>query len=285
MFELFRIIFYYPFINLLNFFIWLVPGHNVVWGIILLTLVVRFLLLLPSKRAAQAQRKMMELQPLIEELKSEYGDDKQGLAAAQMELFKKNKINPFGSCVPLLIQFPILIVLYHAILDGIHNPSHLYTWLPRPDSIDTTLFGIELTKADPTLILPLIAAVLQYFQMRLTLPKQLKTASGEPNPGVMAQRQMMYVLPAITLFISLRLPAGVPIYWAVTTLFSIIQQKGVNKEKLKLEGVSKVIADAERKHPEHAVKSTPEVKKLLAAEESSTKKGVTVTVRRKGVKK
>ncbi len=109
MLSLLETIFYYPFVNLLIFIIKLTPGHYAAIGIIVLTLIVRFILILPSKRAAQAQRKLSQLQPLIDELKEEYPDDKQGLAVAQMELYKKNKINPFASCGLALIQLPILL--------------------------------------------------------------------------------------------------------------------------------------------------------------------------------
>ena len=311
MIELLKVIIYYPFINLLTFFIWLVHGHSAAVGIILLTLLVRIVLIIPSKRAAQAQRKLAQLQPLMEELKAEYSDDKQGMAVAQMDLYKKNGINPFGSCIPVLIQFPVLIVLYRAILNGLtpHN-VHVYSWVPQPSTINTNFFGIDLLHPDiftlhlgssaigiPS-ILPLLAALTQYAYMKMvTPPGKIALMEGvevKSDPNVMIQRQMGYILPIITLLIARGLPAGIALYWIVTTLFSIWQQQQVNKEKYRLSGVEKAITTADALHPDHKVehhqieggpKQLPSPvrvdSKAKKVESTSTKKGVSVTVRKK----
>lgn len=270
---------YYPFQNIIAFFVWLAPGHNAIWGIVALTLIVRFVLLVPSKRAAQAQRKMMKLQPMLEELKAEYGDDKQGLAMAQMELYKKNDINPFSSCLPILIQFPILIILYEAILHGLSLENlHLYDWLPRPPFIDTNFLGLDLVRPDRFYVLPVLAALLQYVQVRMTMPQIPKEVGQQPDPAQMIQRQSMYFFPVVTLIAALSFPAGVVIYWVVSTIFSIVQQYFVNKENLRLKGVEQAIKEGERRHPENKA-AFERVKKVV---EKSDKNGVTVTVRRKG---
>ena len=271
---------YYPFQNIIAFFVWLVPGHNAVWGIIALTLIVRFILLVPSRNAAQSQRKMQELQPLLEELKAEYGDDKQGLAAAQMDLYKKNEISPFSSCLPILIQFPVLIILYRAILQGL-NPStaHLYAWLPRPPFIATHFLGINLLAYDHTFILPILAAVLQFVQVRMTMPAIPKEIKSEPDPAQTIQKQTMYFFPLVTLFAAIRFPAGAVVYWVVSTLFGIVQQYFVNKENLRLKGVNEAISQADQTHPENHAKFE-RVKEVI--EKKSGKDGVSVTVRKKG---
>lgn len=291
--EFIKIILYYPFINLLTFYIWLVPGHHVVWGVILLTLTVRMLLLIPSKRQAQSQRKIQQLNPLLEELKKEYKDDREGLARAQMELYKKNNINPFGSCGLALIQLPILIILYYAILRGIGADSpHIYAWIPRPTDIETVLFGIDLLKPDRTFIIPAIAAVLQYVQMQLTLPAHMrvwtskeekaKHANTKPDAAMAMQKNMAIFFPVLTLLIAGQFPGAVAVYWVVSTAFSIVQQFYVNKERMSLAGVETALEEAEEVHPEAA----PSQKKKAAviAETTATKKGVTVKVRRKGNK-
>src|ERR1044072_309292 len=160
--NIFNVLLYYPLLYLPTFFIWATPCHFAAVGIILLTLVVRFILIIPSKRAAQAQRKMTQLAPLLEDLKKEYGDDKQGMAVAQMDLYKKNNINPFSSCGLALVQLPVLYLLFRAIRDGLalDNP-HIYNWMPHLNSIDTNLFGINLLSLDHTYILPILAAALQ----------------------------------------------------------------------------------------------------------------------------
>jgi YidC/Oxa1 family membrane protein insertase len=312
MFDVLRAIFYYPFINLLTFFIWATPGHYAAVGIIGLTLVVRFILILPSKRAAQAQRKMAQMQPLMDELKKEYADDRQGMANAQMELYKKNNINPFGSCIPLLIQFPVLLILYRAILNGLtpHNP-HIYSWIPQPDFINSNLFGINLLKPDVfnlhvgainvalPAILPFLAAGTQFIQMKMVTPApRPASATGEADPTQAIQQQTLLLLPLLTLYIARGFPAGISLYWIVTTLFSIAQQRQVNKEKLKLQGIDAALKEVDVLHPDHAPRQLPAgaVSKVVEpvgispvigqkvqkpAGDTSVKKGVSVTVRKK----
>jgi len=289
MIELIKVLIYYPFLNILNFFTWLIPGHNAVWGIIFLTLLVRLILIIPTRRAAQGQRRLAQLQPLMEELKKEYGDDKQGLANAQMELYRKNKINPFASCGFALIQIPLLYLLYFSILHGLTaNNPHLYSWLPRPPYINLSLFGMDLTKPNifhiGSVALPGIlaigAAVVQFIQMRMVMPaREAGTAS---DPSVAMQQQTMYIFPLLTLAIAYRLPAGAAVYWIVNTLCSIFQQRNVNKEKFELTGVKKAVEVAEKAHPERAnVKKDKEIIKELGDSSTTVEKGVSVTVRRK----
>jgi YidC/Oxa1 family membrane protein insertase len=276
--EFIKTILYYPFINILTLISDYVPGHNVLWGVIGLTLLVRFILLIPSKRAAQAQRKLSQLQPMMEELKAEYGNDRQGLAQAQMDLYKQNNINPFASCLPALIQLPILIILYQAILHGLTNSDQfLYSWVPRPDNLQTTLLGINLLQSDKTFIFPAIAAILQYVQIRMTMPNVPKVEGSEPDATQLMQRQTMYILPLFTLFFAHSFPAAIAVYWIVTTAFTIVQQYYVNKENLKLTGVAKALKEGDAKHPENHA----QFEKVKDIVEKTEKKGVSVTVRRK----
>jgi YidC/Oxa1 family membrane protein insertase len=278
--ELFNILIYYPLINLLTFLIWLTPGHYAASGIILLTLLVRFILLIPSKRAAQTQRRMQQLAPLIAELKVEYGDDKQGLAVAQMDLYKKNGVNPFGNCVTLLIQLPILITLYSAIRNGLTaNNPHIYQWLSQPTFIDPNFFGISLLNPDPTYLIPVVAAIAQYIQIKMTLPAPALATAGTQDPAVATQRMMLYLIPILTVAFASSLPAGVALYWVVTTLFGIVQQAMVNREKYSIEGVGEALKVADVEHPEHKPRTEKVLKQI--AEETSTKKGVTVKVRKR----
>jgi YidC/Oxa1 family membrane protein insertase len=273
-------IIYYPFLNLLAFFIWLSPGHYAAVGIILLTIVVRIILLVPSQRALQAQRKISQIQPLMEDLKVEYANDKQGLAVAQMDLYKKNDINPFSSCLLTLVQFPVLIILYHTIRDGLSvSAPHIYAWVPRAPFINTDFFGINLLNPDHTYILPILAALLQFAQVYLTTAKQPKPKPGAAvDPSQAMTKNMMFVFPLLTFWIAYRLPSALALYWSVTTIFGIVQQYFVNKQKFNISGVEKVLKEADAKHPEHH-RSKEEAKEILEA--TSSKKGVNVTVRRK----
>lgn len=293
--EFLNAIAYYPFINLLIFFTWLIPGHNAAWGIILLTLLVRFILLIPSRKATEAQRKMNALNPLIEELKKKHAGDQQGLAKAQMQLYKDNNINPLGSCLPSLIQLPFLWILYKAILHGFDVSSpYLYSWLPTPDFINTSLFGIDLLKPDRFFVLPILAAALQFVSMYMMLPPKAKGDSQEAQMANM-QRNMLFIFPFMTLFITLKLPAGAALYWVVTTLFSIVQQYFVLRERLKIKGLDtlekmsheegkafdKDLAKLEGHTESSSTGSNSPVKAEKIIKESTEKKGVKVVVRKK----
>jgi YidC/Oxa1 family membrane protein insertase len=281
MLELLRILFYYPFLNLLTFFVWLVPGHNVAWGIILLTLTVRVLLLVPYKKQLEGQRKLQAIQPLINKVREEHKEDKNAAAMAQMQLMKENNVNPFASCLLTLVQLPVLIILYHAIVNGISgSTADLYTWLPRPDSINTIFLGIDLLKADPFYVLPIIAAVLQFFQMKMAMPPKDETSSPEMQQFMAVQRNMLYIFPFMTLYISAQFPAGVALYWVVSTVFGIAQQYYVNKQKLQIKGVEHLHLG------EGAETKKPSVKKKNLVQQTSQDKktGTKVTVRRKSTK-
>lgn len=286
--ELLKILLYYPFINLLTFYVWLVPGHNIVWGVILLTITIRLLLLIPSKKQAQSQRKVQQIMPLLEELKKEYGSDREGLARAQMELYKKNGISPFGSCGLVLIQLPILLILYYAILRGINVDSpHIYSWIPRPTEIQTALFGIDLLRPDRTFIIPLIAAALQFIQTQLTLPDHARAifkkkgteAPAKLDTNLQLQRNMSLIFPFLTLIVAGKLPGAVAVYWVISTAFSIGQQYFVNREKFNIAGVETALGTAADEHPE--AKRTKKAVNEILAETRDTKKGVTVRVRKK----
>ena len=94
----------------------MIPGHNLGWAIILLTLIIKLILLAPNQKALKAQKQMQKIQPQLDALKKKYANDQQKLAAETMEIWKKYKINPMSSCLPMLIQFPILIALFILLL-------------------------------------------------------------------------------------------------------------------------------------------------------------------------
>jgi YidC/Oxa1 family membrane protein insertase len=279
MINLLTQIFYVPFLNLLTFIIWSTPGHYAAVGIIVLTLLVRVSLISPSRKAAQAQRKMAQLQPLLNDLKVEYADDKQGLATAQMELYKKNNISPFSSCGQSIIQLVVLVILYHAIRDGlvIHNPN-IYSWMPKLDSVNNMFFGIDLLKPDKYLILPILASIVQFAQIYLTMPHTKKVPGVAVDPTQAMTQNTLYITSLFPILIGRTLPAAIALYWVVGTLFMVVQQYIVNKDKFELAGVKEVMKEADKEHPGYH-RSKASEKEIM--EETSVKKGVSVTVRRK----
>jgi YidC/Oxa1 family membrane protein insertase len=223
-------ILYQPLFNALIFLVWLMPWHSVGLAIIVLTVVVRIILLPSSLNAARQQKRMRDLQPQIQKLQDKHKDDKQAQSQALMEFYRKEKINPLGSCLPLLIQFPILIVLYYVFIHGLNFDSFnlLYSFTPRPDVMNTMFLGIDLAKPERW-ILPVLAGVLQFIQGWQITPHTKAQEGGEM--ANMISKQMLYLMPVFTIFIAGRFPAALPLYWIITTLFAIGQQWWVFREK------------------------------------------------------
>lgn len=228
-----------PLLNLLFAFYALIPGHDFGVAVILLTAVIRLALWPLAKKQLIGQREMSKIQPEANRLKEKYGSDPQKYQAAVMELYKEKEINPFSSCFLLLIQLPFLFALFYvfnkfqspAFVD-LTNPngilSQIYPFLKNMDAvkatlsgmtkIDTTLFGI-IDLAKPYIPLAIAAAALQFVQTKMITPKK-----QEGDAASAMTSQMTYLFPILTVVIAYNLPAALPLYWSVTTLFAILQQ-------------------------------------------------------------
>ncbi|MEK7184470.1 MAG: YidC/Oxa1 family membrane protein insertase [Patescibacteria group bacterium] len=231
--ELLTTVFYQPFYNLLFFLISVLPGESLGLGIIALTFLVRLLLLPTSAQAVRAQRELQALQPEIDALRTTYKDQPEELNKKIFALYQEHKVNPLGSCLPLLIQLPILLILYRVFISGI-NGEHLdllYSFVPAPEHLQTLFLGVDLHT--PSILLAVLSGALQFIQTWQLMRKQPKPAAAvtdvkkEPTAEettARISRSMAYIMPLLTIYIGTRFPAGLAIYWIVTTLFSIVQQ-------------------------------------------------------------
>ncbi|MDD2758598.1 MAG: membrane protein insertase YidC, partial [Patescibacteria group bacterium] len=142
--NLFHTILYQP---IFNFFVGLyniIPGHDVGLVIIIITILVRVIVYPLTSSSIRAQKSMQDLQPKIEAVKKEFAADQQKQAAALMQLYKDNKVNPFASCLPLLIQLPVLIALYMVMRDGLMADkfsTELYSFVTNPGKLNAISFG------------------------------------------------------------------------------------------------------------------------------------------------
>ncbi|MBM2820674.1 MAG: rane protein insertase, YidC/Oxa1 family, preprotein translocase subunit YidC [Candidatus Berkelbacteria bacterium] len=272
-----KAILYRPLYNALIFLVWFIPGHNVAWAIIILTVVVRLALLPPSLKANRSQIRMHHLQPEMRKLQEKYKDDKQAQSKALMEFYKKHKVSPWGSCLPLLIQLPILIVLYYVFINGLSMERFdlLYAFTPRPEVINTIWLGIDLAKPDK-FIFPIIAGAMQFIQ-GWQMQSQFKPSPTSQGKGAdmqgMLSKQMLYIMPVFTVIISMSLPAALPLYWILTTIFGIFVWWWAEKTTPKIE-----ISDEKLEISDKQGAWTKEKKEEI---HKSTKHGVEVTVRRK----
>ena len=227
MLELYHQFIYNPLLNLLVWGYNSLPGHDIGVVIVVLTILVRLLLAPTMHKQIKSQHAIARLQPKLEELKEKHKDNKEAQARAVMDLYKEHNVNPFASCLPLLLQLPILIALYQVFNKALHgNLDGLYRVVYNPGVIDPMFLGV-VNLANPNIILAILAGGLQFWQARMMQAKS--TTKPTDASAQMIQMQTMYLLPLVSIFIAWRLPAGLPLYWIVTTLFAIAQQYYVTK--------------------------------------------------------
>jgi len=241
MIALFNTILYEPLFNGLIYLYHVIPGKDIGIAIILLTLAIKIVLFFPSLSAIKSQKALQETQPKLEALKKKYKDNKEELGKQLMKFYKDNKVSPFSSCLPLLIQLPILIALYRVFLNGlITDPAtglltsgqldHLYGYLRDVYSntpIHSMFLGFIDMAKNKNIILAVIAGALQFWQgkMMVTRKPEIKTAgSKDENRAASLNRQMIYFMPIITVVFGYQFPSGLTLYWVVSTLFTIVQQ-------------------------------------------------------------
>lgn len=246
--KMFRAFITKPLLNALIFIGSVIPAHNLGLAIIILTLIVKLLLYIPTQHALEGQKKMQLLQPKIEAIRKQFKDDPAKLQQETMKLWKEHKINPFQSCLPLLVQFPVLIGLFYVVRDGVHLELSEHLIYPFYQHLDWTFatgfLGLDLLKTYVWLFPPLLV-IMQFIQMKLTFhiadkkkAKELKekTTPQVDTPQEMQQKMMLYVLPLMIGFFALKMPSAVALYWGVSTLFAIGQQLIVNREHINVRG-------------------------------------------------
>ncbi len=232
---MFQTIFYQPILNLVVFLYNIVPGHDLGLAIIVLTIIIRMVLWPLSQKSIKAQKSLQELQPKIDEIKKKYAKNKEKMGIEIMELYKKHRINPLSSCLPLLIQFPFLWAVFRVFRNGFENGNLdlVYSFIYRPDVINSISFGfLDLSK--PHVFLAILAGGAQFWQAKMMSTKKPKIDSPgakDENMATMINKQMLYMMPAITVFIGLTLPGGLTLYWFVTTVLTVLQQLIIFKKK------------------------------------------------------
>jgi len=231
--HFFTVIFYQPILNLLIFLYNTISFQDLGVAIILLTVLIKLILWPLGRQAIKSQKSLQELQPKIEELKKKYVDNKVELSRATMELYKENKVNPFSSCLPLLVQLPFLFAVYQVFRDGLNNKLDLvYSFIYKPETINGISFGF-LNLDKPNIYLAVLAGLAQFWQAKMMITKSpsVKTdGSKDESMAAIMNKQMLYFMPAITIFIGATLPGGLTLYWFVITVLTALQQLVVFKK-------------------------------------------------------
>jgi YidC/Oxa1 family membrane protein insertase len=215
-------------------------------GIIIFTLIIRLILLPIMHRQTKSTQKMAELQPQLKELQTKYAskdtDTQNKLKEETSKLYAEAGVNPVAGCLPLLIQMPVLIAMYQAI--------------SRTDVLKTGNFlWMNLGEPDHYFILPILAAALTYGTTKLSSMSQ-----AESNPTTTS---MMYIMPALILFMGITLPSALSLYWVVGNAFSVGQTLLLNNPfKIKKEREEKIRVERERQRAlEKALKPKKKKKK------------------------
>jgi YidC/Oxa1 family membrane protein insertase len=175
---------------------------NYGWSIVLLTLTVKGLFYKLSATSYRSMANMRRVMPKMVQLKERYGDDKMKLQKATMELYQKEKINPFGGCLPMLVQMPVFIALYWVLLESVElRQAPFMLWID------------DLSVMDPYFILPLLMGVSMYAQSLLS-----------PAPADPMQAKIMRFMPVVMTVFFLWFPAGLVLYWLCNSVLGILQQ-------------------------------------------------------------
>lgn len=190
--------FVYPLSTLLNWF------ADILWGeyglsILVVTIIIRFLVLPLTLKQYRSSKAMQALQPELKKIKDKHKDDPKKQQEETMKLFQKHNVNPLAGCFPLLVQMPILIALYNAIMRNGEISSHSFLWM-------------QLGTPDPYYILPAIAALTTFIQQKMM------------SAQMTAQMQsLMIIFPILIFVMSMNFASALPLYWIYSNIFTIVQ--------------------------------------------------------------
>ena len=232
---------YRPLLNLLVFFYNVIPGHDIGVVIIILTILIRLALAPSFHKSLKSQKAMNDLQPKLTELREKHKDNKEAQAKAMMELYKEHKINPLASCLPILVQLPLLIALngvFRVALGG-HNIEGLYSFIHAPAAGISPLFlgFVDLSRAGwagsgfywPGIVLAILTGATQFWQSKLMMAKN--TGSQDATAKAM-QMQMIYIFPLVFVYMALKFSSGLALYWTAMTFFTLAQQIYINRKQV-----------------------------------------------------
>lgn len=177
---------------------------ELLWGqyglsILVVTIIIRLLILPLTLKQYKSSKKMQELQPELRKLKEKYKDDVKKQQEETMKLFQKHGVNPLAGCFPLLIQMPVLVALYNAIMRNGKIAEHSFLWM-------------QLGTPDHFYILPLLAAATTFFQQKMM--------SSQMNAQM---RSLMFIFPVLIFAMSMNFASALPLYWIYSNTFTIVQ--------------------------------------------------------------
>ena len=194
-----------PLFDVLQFFYRLTGNYG--WSIIILTMIIKVLFFPLSHKSFKSMKGMQKIQPELKILQERYKDDRQMMSQEMMRLYREHKVNPLGGCLPMLLQIPVFISLYHVLLISIELRNAPFAgWI------------MDLSEKDPYYVTPILMGASMFLQQKMT------PAVGDP-----AQQKVMMILPVVFTFLFLNFPSGLVIYWLVNNILTIAQQYYVTR--------------------------------------------------------
>jgi YidC/Oxa1 family membrane protein insertase len=178
------------------------------WSIIILTCLIKAAFFHLSATSYKSMARMRKMQPRIMAIRDRYQNDKQRMNQAMMDLYRKEKINPLGGCLPIVVQIPVFIALYWVLLESVELRQASFIWWIR-----------DLSEYDPYFVLPLLMGATMFIQTKLN-----------PAPPDPMQAKIMLALPVVFTFLFLFFPSGLVLYWFINNLLSIAQQWYITKK-------------------------------------------------------
>lgn len=222
-------VFYRPLLNTLIFLTGILPGNDLGLAVILLTVLVKIITFPLTHKMIRTQNVMKKIEPDIKKIYAEK-PNKEEQAKAVMELYKAHGVNPFSGFLFLLIQFPLLLALYHVFWKGLVFNDGIYAFISVPQNINTVFLDF-VSLIEPSIGMAFFATASQFLQTYLAM-----SATQKPNDSAVAtQKYILYILPIFIFFIAFKLPAAVPLYWTAMNIFAIIHEAILRRKALSLQ--------------------------------------------------
>ncbi len=227
--SIYHALIYQPILNVLVLFYKTIAFYDFGLAIIFCTIFIRLILYPVFHKSAKHQLVMQKIQPKIEKIKALHKEDKEKQLKATMELYKEHGVNPMSGIFLLLVQLPVMIALYQIFFHKLTPQvlTSLYSFISPPANFNTSFLGL-INLEQSSILMVSLAAILQYFQGRMMLPKIEK--GRELSTAESVGRQMVYMAPILTLLIFMRMPAAISLYWTVSVAFTIFQQTIINRQ-------------------------------------------------------
>ncbi len=234
---------YEPIYNLLVFILTHIPGHYAWIAVVVLTIIIRVLLFPVYQRIIRTQKVLRDVQPEIKQIQEKYKSDRQALALKVMEVYKTHKVNPFSTIGYLIfVQIPVFLGLYFVFARGlVHHEGALYSFVSFPETVNTFFFNIDLMITGSVAI-AFLAGVAQYFHSRntLSLQPEIPPRKKDEMPSFQDELQRslrfqtLYFIPVLITVTAYFFPAAIGLYWVVNSVFSIAQEKFVQRKQATL---------------------------------------------------